>query len=104
MFKNIHVKRLVMIDTLANMWNKSKILFFLLFPLVLIAIAINFYKEYQVMKAKESLKDVESKDKQLEAEKQAALDAAKEAEFEANQLAKNRENRKEEDIEEGWHK
>ena len=91
-----------MIDSLANMWKKSKILFFLLLPLVILAIAFNAYREYQVMKAKESLKDTEGKDSKLQKEKEDLLAKAKAEQDKADEAAKRRENR--DDVDEDWNK
>jgi len=92
------------LNDLANMWNKSKILFFILLPLVILAIGFNLYRDYQVMKAKEDLKDTENKDSKLEKEKREALAKAGKEKAKADAAAKKRKDRKEEDVDEDWHK
>lgn len=92
----------ILID-IAGMWGKSKILFFLLLPLVLLAIAYKLYREYQVMRAKQSLEKAEKTHEQLEKEKQQLLADAEKAKQDADEAAKRRAEREEGDINENWH-
>lgn len=92
------------LNDLAGMWNKSKILFFLLLPLIILAIGFKLYREYQVMKAKQSLDEAVKKHDQLEKEKLEALAKAEAEEAKAKEAAKHREGRKEDDIDDDWHK
>ena len=93
-----------MIDSLANMWSKNKFLFFLLLPLVILAIGVKFYSEYQVMQAKESLKETEKTHEELDKEKRRAQKAAEKAKAKQEALAKRRIENGIDEIPEDWHK
>lgn len=82
-------------DWLLGLWEKNKILFFLLLIPIVIAFVLKFYQEYQYQMAKKSLEDMkkESAERKKKIAKQEKL-AGKAMEL-ADAAAKRRKERKE---------
>lgn len=72
-----------MIDKLLNLKHKNKILYYILIPLVVIAVIIKFLIELNVFGAKKDIKKAEQKDIDLKAEQEAAERKAEELRREA---------------------
>lgn len=87
-----------------NLWNKNKIIFFLLIPVVLLVVFKDLVFSFLASQVRKDIKDTVNKDDELkskqddlvkESEKQKALADAKEEEI---------KNREASDISEDWHK
>lgn len=72
-----------MIDKLLNLKHKNKILYYILIPLVAIALLLKLLMELNVLGAKKDIKKAEKKDIDLKAEQEEAMRKAKELQDEA---------------------
>ena len=94
-------------DKLLNLKNTNKVLYYILIPLVLIALAVKFLMDNNIIGAKKSLDDAEKKDIDLKAEQEEAERKAKELQDKANKhgeaAKKHEENADNVDVDEDWH-
>lgn len=94
-----------MIDKILNIKNKSKILYYIIFPLVIIAFIAKFLMENNISGAKKDLKKAEEKDAALKAEQDRLEAESEKAKAEADghkDKAEDLENDKP-SVGEDWH-
>lgn len=91
-------------EYLLGLWKNNKILFFILLPLVVVAVAIKLYQQWILISAKNSINKATGRSKKMEKQKQAAIQKAKESEEYAKALAKAREDLENAEIGKNWHK
>jgi len=92
-----------MIEWLANLWNKNKILFFILLPLCLMAVGVKMYLAYLSYQAEQSLEEAENKDVEIK-KQQAVINKKIDKKLdEIGDIEEKIENRSEDDIDEDWH-
>ena len=94
-----------MIDKLAGLWGKSKLLFFLLIPITLAAVAIKMFLAYNMYKAEKDLKNTQKKDDVLKKQQDEFNKKANEHKTNADKIEKDIEKRnKNKELDLDWHK
>ena len=91
-------------EKLKGLWSSNKILFFIALPMILLFMFRNLIFAILVGSARKTAEEAKKEDAKLQAESdQAKLEAAK-AQAAADAAAKRIADRKEEDVDEDWHK
>jgi len=92
-----------MIERIVNLWNTKRWLFWLIFPLAIVAVVIKFYLDYLENKSSSDMKETIKATDNLREKKEEVVKKANESMKKANEAAKKIEERKVEDVDVDWH-
>ena len=89
------------IGNLSDLWNKNKLLFFIALPLILIAIGLKLFLDYNANAGRQDIIDAENKDNELGKDANKLNDKANDHVAKADKIAEDINNI---DSDLDWHK